>query len=64
MPSRPPPAERTAEDQPFYLVPRHHYYPRVRVDLSSASFSINASQLLDQEALVEKPQRLLAVLYL
>ena len=23
IPSRAPPAERTAEDQPFYLVPRH-----------------------------------------
>ena len=29
VPSRPPPAERTAENQPFYLVPRHPDDPRV-----------------------------------
>ena len=29
IPSRPPPAEHTVEDQPFYLVPRHPDDPQV-----------------------------------
>ena len=43
VPSRPPPAERTAEDQPFFHVPRNPEDPRTRVNISSGS----ASQLMD-----------------
>ena len=50
IPSRPPPAERTAEDQPFFHVPRNPEDPRTRVDISSGSASLTASHLLDQEA--------------
>ena len=35
FPSRAPPAERTAEDQPFFHVPRHPEEPRTRVDITS-----------------------------
>ena len=49
--SRPPPAERTAEDQPFFHVPRNPEDPRTRVDISSGSASLSASQLIDQEAI-------------
>ena len=52
--SRPPPAERTAEDQPFFHVPRNPDDPRTRVDISSGSASISASQLIDQEAMSRK----------
>ena len=51
VPSRPPPAERTAEEQPFFHVPRNLQDPRTRVDISSGSASLTASQLLDQEAM-------------
>ena len=51
---RPSPAGRTVKDQPFCLVPRHNIDPRVRVDISSGYFSINASQLLDHEDLTGK----------
>ena len=51
VPSRPPPAERTAEDQPFFHVPRNPEDPRTRVDISSGSTSLTASQLIDQEAI-------------
>ena len=54
IPSRPPPAERTAEDQPFFHVPRNPEDPRTRVDISSGSTSLSASQLLDQEAMSRK----------
>ena len=54
IPSRPSPAERTVEDQPFYPVPRHPDDPRVRVDNIFGSFSINASQLVDDETLSRK----------
>ena len=54
MPSRPPPAERTAEDQPFFRVPRNPGDPRTRVDISSGSISLTASQLIKQEALSRK----------
>ena len=37
VPSRPPPAERTVEDQPFFHVPRNPEDPRTRVDISSGS---------------------------
>ena len=46
IPSRPPPAERSAEDKPFYLVPRRPDDPRVRANLTSGSFSLNAFQSL------------------
>ena len=49
--SRPPPAERSAEDQPFFNVPRNPDDPRIRVDISSGSASLTASQLIEQEAL-------------
>ena len=39
IPSRPPPAERPAEDQPFFHVPRNPDDPRTRVDISSGSAS-------------------------
>ena len=54
VPSRPPPAERTAEDQPFFHVPTNPDDPRTRVDISSGSASISASQLIDQEAMSRK----------
>ena len=55
LPSKPPPTERTAEDQPFCLVHcKHPDNPRERVDRTSGSFSIPASQLEDHEALVRK----------
>ena len=40
VPSRPPPAERTAEDEPFFHVPRNPEDPRTRVDISSGSASL------------------------
>ena len=49
VPSRPPPAERTAEDQPFFHVPRNPEDPRTLFDISSGSASLTASQLTDQE---------------
>ena len=54
VPSRPPPAERTTEDQPFFHIPRNPEDPRTRVDISSGSASLTASQLIDQEALSRK----------
>ena len=54
VPSRPPPAECTAEDQPFFHVPRNPEDPRTRVDISSQSASLSASQLIDQEAMSRK----------
>ena len=54
VPSRPPPAERTAEDQPFFHVSRNPEDPRTRVDISSGSASLKASQLIDQEAMSRK----------
>ena len=54
VPSRAPPAERTAEDQPFFHVPRNPEDPRTRVDISSGSASLTASQLLDQETMSRK----------
>ena len=47
VPSRPPSAERTAEDQPFFYVPRNPEDPHTRVDISSGSASLTASQLID-----------------
>ena len=54
VPSRPPPAERTAEDQPFFHIPRNSEESRTRVDISSGSASLTASQLIDQEAMSHK----------
>ena len=54
FPSRAPPAERTAEDQPFFHVPRHPEEPRTRVDITSGSASLSASQLQDQETMSRK----------
>ena len=54
VPSRPPPSERTAEDQPFFHVPRNPEDPRTQVDISSGSASLTASQLIDQEAMSRK----------
>ena len=54
VPSRPPPAERMAEDQPFFHVPRNPEDPRTQVDISSGSASLTASQLIDQEAMSRK----------
>ena len=54
VPSKPPPAERTAEDQPFFHVPRNPEDPRTRVEISSGSASLSASQLIDQEAMSRK----------
>ena len=51
IPFRPPPAERTAEDQPFFHVSTDPDDPRIRVDISSGSASLTASQLIEQEAL-------------
>ena len=54
VPSRPPPAEHTVEDQPFFHVPRNPEDPLTRVDISSGSASLTASQLIDQEAMSRK----------
>ena len=54
IPSRPPPAERTAEDQPFFLVYKYPDDPHEPVNISSRSFSIYASQLVEHEALTRK----------
>ena len=55
IPSRaPPPAERTAEDQPFFHVPRHPEEPCTRVDITSGLASLTASQLQDQETIVQQ----------
>ena len=54
VPSRPPPAERTAEDQPFFHVPRNPEDPHTQVDISSGSTSLTASQIIDQEAMSRK----------
>ena len=54
VPSRAPPAERTAEDHPFFHVPRHPEEPRTRVDITSGSASLTASQLMDQESMSRK----------
>ena len=43
-----------AEDQPFLHVPRNPDDPRTRVDISSGSASISASQLIDQEDMSRK----------
>ena len=51
VPSRAPPAECTAEDQPFFHVPRNPEDPRTRVDITSGSASLTASQLQDQETM-------------
>ena len=48
VPSRPPPEERAVEDQPFFHMPRNPEDPRTRVDISSGSASLTASQLIDQ----------------
>ena len=50
VPSRAPPAE----DQPFFHVPRNPEDPRTRVDISSGSASLMASQLIDQETMSRK----------
>ena len=54
IPSRPPPAERSAEDQPFFHVPRNPDHPLIRVDISSRSVFYTSSQLIEQEALSRK----------
>ena len=54
VPSRPPPAERTAEAQHFFHVPRQSEESRTRVDITSGSASLTASQLMDQETMSRK----------
>ena len=54
IPSKPPPTERTVEDQPFCLVHKHPEDPRERIDITSGSFSPHASQLKEHEALARK----------
>ena len=54
VPSRAPPADRMAEDQPFFHVPRNPENPRTRVDITSGSASLTASQLQDQETMSRK----------
>ena len=54
IPSRPPPAERTVEDQPFFHVPWNPEDPHTRVDISSGSASLSASQLIYQEPMSRK----------
>ena len=54
VPSGAPPAESTAENQPFFHVPRNPEDPRSRIDISSGSASLTASQLLDQETMSRK----------
>ena len=56
VPSRPPPAERTAEEQTFVYVPRDPDDPHIRIDISSGSVSMTASQLIEEEALSPKKE--------
>ena len=42
------------EDRPFFHVPRNPDDPRTRVDISSGSASLTASQLIEQKALLQK----------
>ena len=51
IPSRPPPAEQTADYQPFFHVPRNPGDPHTRVDVASGSVSLTAVQLIEQETL-------------
>ena len=51
IPSRSPPPEQSAKDQPFYVTPRNPDDPRMRSDLSAGSYSVTASQIQDHEAL-------------
>ena len=50
LPSKPPPTERTAEGQTFCRVHKHPDNPRERIDVTSGSFSLHASQLKEHEA--------------
>ena len=50
----PPPAEKSAKDQLFYLPQKNVNDPRVRIDLTSGSYSLSASQLTDYEALARR----------
>ena len=45
---------RFPEDQPFFHMPKNDEGPRTRVDISSGSASLTASQLIDQEATSHK----------
>ena len=54
VPSRPPPMERTAEDQPFCLVHKQPDDPREWIEITSGSFSLHAFQLKKIEALARK----------
>ena len=53
IPSKPPPTERTVEDQPFCL---EHKHPAVLVNgsITSGLFSLRASQLKEHKALARK----------
>ena len=52
--SRPPLAERSAEDQPFYLAQRKSDDPCTHVDLTAGSYSLSASQRSDHKVLNRK----------
>ena len=54
LPSKPPPREQTAEDQPFCRVHKHPDDPREQIDVTSGSFSLHASQLKEHEAVARK----------
>ena len=54
LPSKPPPMEQTAEDQPFCLAHKHPDDPRERIDVTSRSLSLHASQLKEHQALAGK----------
>ena len=59
--TKPPPTERTAEDQPFCRVHKHPDDPHEWIDVTSGSFSLHASQLKEHEAVARKLQPLLAM---
>ena len=54
LPTKPPPTEPTAEDQPFCKVHKHPDDPRERINVTSGSFSLSAYQLKEQEAVARK----------
>ena len=54
LPSKPPPTERTTEDQPFCLVHKHPDDLHELIDITSRWFSLHASQLKEHEALARK----------
>ena len=50
----PPPAERSAEDPPFYLPEKNVHELRVGIDHTAVSYSVCALQLTDLKRLTRR----------